>query len=220
MNERLQGSLPSVTLFLLAVASGVAWRAELQLRSGWASLAWLEFFHWAVPVSVAAFIAWAACFAVVRRRLLFVAALIGFAGLGHTAAEVALRLFFIAGPSAGFAIASLGGGDFGAGVSRFEMLRWAAIVVWPLIPLSFCLLCHLFGAHITLSAVLSSAALFTISWPLAVFVRGFFEHHGSPDLIHALKSGFVIPFLVVSLGLPLLHLPSAVFHASPRTNVA
>ena len=220
MNERFQEWLPSVTLLLIAVAAGIMWRAELEFRSGWASLAWLTFFHWAVPLSVAAFVAWAACFATVRRRLTFAAALMGFAVLGYAASEVVLYLFFITGPSAGITIASLGSGDFSMGVRRFEILRGTSMVVWPLIPLSFCFVCRLFGAHITISAALVSATLFIISWPLAVLVRGCFEHRGSPDLIHALKSGFVIPFLVVSLGLPLLRFPYAFHHASNQTNVA
>jgi hypothetical protein len=58
-----------------------------------------------------------------------------------------------------------------------------------------------------------------VSWPLAIFVRSLLEQRGSADLIHALKSGFVIPFLVVSLGLPLLRFP-VLCHASSRKHAA
>jgi hypothetical protein len=216
MNERRQSWLPSITLLLLALTAGLAWRIELELRSGWASLAWLGYFHWAAPIFVAAFIAWVAVFAAVRRRAAFVSAVVGLAVVAYDIAEIALRFFFDAGPSAAFTAVSLGHGDLGVGIGRFEVLRWLSLAAWSLIPLSFCLLCRLFGAPVTLPRALCSAALFVVSWPVAVFVRGFFEQHGSPDGIHALKSGFVVPFLVVSLGIPLLHFPPVTSHASPR----
>jgi hypothetical protein len=39
---------------------------------------------------------------------------------------------------------------------------------------------------------------------LAIWLLEVVDHRGGADLIHALKSGFVIPLLVVSLGFPLL----------------
>ena len=75
------------------------------------------------------------------------------------------------------------------------------------------------GAQISIGAALLSAVLFVVSWPLAVFVRSFFEKLGSPNPIHALKSGFVVPFLVVSLGFPMLHFPAVtpVLRTAPTT---
>jgi hypothetical protein len=49
-----------------------------------------------------------------------------------------------------------------------------------------------------------SSVLFVVSWPVAVWLLEVVDHRGGADLIHALKSGFVIPLLVVSLGFPLL----------------
>lgn len=81
----------------------------------------------------------------------------------------------------------------------------ALFVVWAsAVALAFCLLCRLFGAPITLFRTISCVVLFTASWQLAVMVRAPFEHRGGADEIHALKSGFVIPILMISLGLPLL----------------
>ena len=49
---------PRTTLWLIALLSGIAWRAELELRTGWASLKWIGQFHWAIPAGVLAFIVW------------------------------------------------------------------------------------------------------------------------------------------------------------------
>ncbi len=220
MNERFQSWLPTATVLLLAVLSGVGWRAELELRSGWHGLVWLTYFHWAVPFSIAGFVAWAACFAPVRRRFFFTALLAAAAVIGHFIAGLALWLFFISGPSAGIFAATLGAGDFDRGIHRLELLRCAATFAWPLIPLAFCLLCRAFGAPISRGRAICSALLFTASWLFAVLVRAGFESHGASDLIHTLKSGFVIPFLIASLGLPLLHISWSFVHASPRTEAA
>ena len=71
-------------------------------------------------------------------------------------------------------------------------------------PLTFGLLCRLFGVRVRLLPVLASAILFMLSWPLAAYAFYFVENHGDPDFIHALKSGYVIPLHILSLGLPVL----------------
>lgn len=220
MNEREQSWFPSVTLLLLALCSGVAWRAELELRSGWASLAWLGYFHWAVPICAFAFLVWVVCVARVRRPFAFASCLLVFSVAAYFAVDFVSHLFFAAGPSGMRTVFFLGGGDLDAGFRRLWILPLAVPLFWVLLPLVFCGICRGFGVPITVRAALLSAAFFIVSWPLAIFIRSFFEQRGSADLIHALKSGFLVPFLVVSLGLPLLRLPSVLRHASPRTNAA
>lgn len=214
MNHRLHTWLPGITLLLLALASGVAWRAELELRGGWQSLKWIGYFHWAVPVCVLAFIVWVVSCVRVQRPWLFAAVLVWFASISHVALKIALPLYFGGGFYEMHAMTILGFGNFNAGQDRLWILWWGLPLFWFLIPLAFCLFCRVFGAHITIARALASAVLFTVSWPFAIFVRGFFEDRGSPDLIHALKSGFVVPFLVLSLGLPLLR-PATARHRVP-----
>jgi hypothetical protein len=216
MDERLRNWLPSIALLAIALAGGVGWRAELECRGGWAGLAWLGYFHWSVPIFVGAFVLWAAVFASVKNRVAFVVTLTAFSVGAYFITDIALRFFFGGGPSAMITVFNLGGGDFHSGFRRFRILHLAAPVVWPVIPFLFCLLCRLFGAPITISRALCSAVLFTISWPLAVFFRAIFEQRGGSDLIHALKSGFVVPFLIVSLGIPLLHFRLQLSHLRLR----
>lgn len=201
LNQRHQARLPAISLLVLALASGVTWRAELELRGGWQGLKWIGYFHWAVPVCVFAFIVWVVCVARVRRPCMFTAALVGFAVAGYRGVDV-IFLHFFGGWLPGMFVMGLRD-NFGPEVVSWIYLSGFA-VLWSLIPPAFCLLCRAFGVPVTIGHALSSAVLFTVSWPVAIVVREFFEQRGSPDLIHALKSGFVIPFLVFSLGLPLL----------------
>jgi hypothetical protein len=208
MNTHNRTWFRSVTLILLALSAGMAWRVELEFRSGWDGLAWLDYFHWAPPVCVLAFVVWAVCVAPVRRPLMFASALSMFAVAAYIAVDFAFRIYFARGPYAMITVINLGGGDFEAGLERMRILATAGPVCWALIPLAFCAICRGFGAAIKLRAALSSAVLFVISWPIATILITFSEHRASADFIHALKSGFVIPFLVVSLGLPLLISPA------------
>lgn len=194
----------AISLLVLGLLAGIGWRAELELTTGWASLEWLNRFHWAVPISIVTFIAWVLAMAPVKRPILFASVLLGFAAAAYVFADILLSFFFAAGPSAMGYVVLLGGSDLDRGFALHRFLHFAAPCLWMLIPLAFCGICRLFGVKITLGSALSSAVLFLGSWPTAIFIRGFFEHQGSPDAIHALKSGFVIPLLIYSLGLPIL----------------
>ncbi len=217
MDNRLRRWLPSVTLVALALGAGAGWRMELELRGGWAGLAWLGYFHWAVPVFVGGFVLWSAVFGEVERRTALLVTLVGFSIGAYLLCVVALGLFFATGPSAAIASLQLGMGNIEIGLRRFEVAHWAILVIWPLIPIAFCHLLRRFGTPITPFRAMCSSTFFVLSWPVAVFVRGFFERSGSSDLIHALKSGFVVPFLVVSLGIPLLRFPAFPGLRLPRT---
>jgi hypothetical protein len=206
---------PARTLVALALAAGLAWRAELEMRGGWPGLTWIGYFHFAIPVFVGAFIFWSTVVAPVRRRAWFGCVLAALACVGAGASWLAIYLRNIGGPNGLIFLINLGGGpdgDFALGMRRFKMLFWLSYGVWPLIPLSFCVCCRHFGVAVTWRRAALSAALFVASWPLAVAVRWcvglVVVVPGYHDLIHALKSGYVIPFLMLSLGLPLLPWPS------------
>lgn len=67
---------PRTTLWLTALLSGIAWRVELELRTGSASLDWIGQFHWAIPIGVLAFILWVLSVTRVQRPSAFAAALL------------------------------------------------------------------------------------------------------------------------------------------------
>jgi hypothetical protein len=201
-----RGYASDLVHFILALAAGIGWRLELELRWGWQSLAWINGFHWAVPVSIMLCIGWAVWVGRVRERVVFAAVLVGFAFAVFTAISFAFPLYFAAGPTA--VITDVIFGKSG------RLVRFLVPLLWASVPLMFCWICRFFGAPITIAQSLASALLFVLSWPVAVFVRTFFEQQGSPDTIHALKSGFVIPLLILSLAFPLLRIsPTLAFHS-------
>lgn len=193
-----------ISLLAIALLAGIGWRVELECRSGWYSLLWLNYFHWAIPAGVLAFIGWTLGVARVRRTWLFLAVLLAFAAAGYWVVNLAAHFYFGAGPAGMISVFQLGGGDLDRGFARMMTLhRWMP-ALWALIPLSFCVLCREFGLRIPAWMMVVSAAMFVISWPLAIRVRGLFETQGFPDLLDALKSGFVIPFLIYALGWPVV----------------
>ncbi|WP_395746669.1 hypothetical protein [Prosthecobacter sp.] len=191
-------------LLLIALCAGLGWRAEVEIRGGWAGMRWAEYFHRAVPVGLLAFALWVWVVARVRRRGAFAVALVVFSVVGYMGMRRLVFYFFASGPSALWAILDLGRGDLLLGEQRRHMLVMLAPVVWGLVPLGFSVLCRGFGVPVKPFPVLVSTGLFYLSWPLAIFVRSFFDQRGGADLIHALKSGYLIPFLILSLGLPVL----------------
>lgn len=194
---------PAVTLLLLAVGSGVAWRLELETRGGWAGLAWVNYVHWCLPIAVAAFIAWAGIVAPVRKRAFFVFALVCLATVAYAGVEMILREVWLQSApiflvyAAGLHLPRVFPFDGALGI-------WVVPIFWALIPLAFSLVCRIFGAPIDPYRAALGATLFVMSWPVAILLLGALDHPGGADEIHAIKSGVVIPFLIFSLGLPLL----------------
>ncbi len=182
-----------IKLLILAVLSGVAWRAELEWRGGWAGLTWITYFHWAIPVCGLAFIAWVVGLKLVKHPGMFAAALVGFFSLSFVFFDQAARLCY----SRWVVLPGL-----------MEALLWATPVFWAMIPIFFGVICHVFGVRLGWWRLGISSALFVMSWPLAMVILDLTGHRGGADVIHALKSGFVIPLLIVSLGYPLLHRPT------------
>ncbi|WP_397383335.1 hypothetical protein [Prosthecobacter sp.] len=185
---------PRTTLWLIALLSGVAWRAELELRTGWASLDWIGQFHWAIPAGVFAFILWVLSVTRVQRPWAFAATLLVYSTAAYfTVGRLLMTAFGRWMPF----------GDNDQHSMATEKLVSFLLIV--LVPITFSILCRLFGIRVRLLPVLASAILFMLSWPLAAYAFYIVEQRGMPgDPIHALKSGYVIPLLILSLGLPVL----------------
>jgi hypothetical protein len=193
-----------VSLLVLAVAAGVAWRLELEIRGGWAALTWIGYTHWAVPAGVVAFVIWVLAFTPTPQPKRFAAMLLTFGLVNCLVVEVAFRAIF-----GGFGLMSIvGQSPLGDWLLLLLISPWGSAALWAGYPLIFGVICRWFAVPVRIWATLVSAVLFSASWPLAIFVRSFFDERGD-DAIHALKSGHVIPFLVVSLGLPIVFLPNS-----------
>ncbi len=188
---------PRTTLLLIALLSGIAWRAELEMTTGWASLDWIGRFHWAIPAGELAFILWVLSVTRVPRPAAFAAALFMYSTAGYFIVEILLKAAFgrwiILSDEAESAL-----------VRQMYTQKLTYFLLLILVPLTFGLLCRIFGVRVRILPVLASAILFMLSWHIASYAFFYAEGHGDPDLIHALKSGYIIPLLIFSLGLPVL----------------
>lgn len=181
---------PFVSLTLLALLCGALWRAELEWRWGWASLAWAWKFYAAFPLGIACFVAWVVRITRVRETAKFAASLVVFF-------VCALEFFW-------FYLRYAGVAWIDPSPDSLIFTIWMLPVFWALLPLAFGWVCRYFGVRVHFGLHLLSSVLFIVSWPLAVWLLDIVDHRGGANLIHALKSGFVIPLLVFSLGFPLL----------------
>lgn len=177
-------ALPWRPLSLLAVAlvSTLAWRRELYAH-GWAGLDWIGYFHRAIPLGVALWIAWAVAASRVashRRRAVLAVALVA----------ASAPMYFSVGLAANGVFQR-----FGGGINAFTA------ALWLLPPLVVIALGAAVGARTTWALRAASLLLWAGALPLGVlWLWGTAPEFA--DTLHAIKTGAAIPWLVIALGLP------------------
>lgn len=210
-------------LLLLAGASGIAWRFEIEAR-GWAGLAWIRYFHAAFPAAMLAFVVWA----LVVARAVHALSLPRLAILG-------VCLFAIGGFGLFFVpwILRAAYGGWGGGLLSLEiasdprllqevpallkppadrktelLLRDLAFwTAWMTPTLALWVSLRAVGIRSQIWSIVLSGMIQFWSWPVACWALAILAHKGGSNPIHALKSGFVIPGLVVAVGLLFLAAP-------------
>jgi hypothetical protein len=178
------------TFPVAGVIAGVAWRAEIEWH-GWYSLQWIRWFHWAIPLGVALFLAsvgvtitrtypaWR-----MKKRLLLVASLVAFAPGAYWVTstmllEIFSRAFWMFGPSL------LASRLLVAGVMALSLLG---------VPLGVFGIASAFGVRVTRMHLVTSLVGYTVAVPITVHLldRGGF--------VDAIKAGYPVPLLLMSLG--------------------
>jgi len=183
-----------VGLVVLAILSAVIWRLEIEWR-GWEGSGWISYDHLAIPFGALLYLAWVAAFAPIARpvaRLVVVVVLLLLGLVAWGVLGVALPAFFAT--LAGLADPSLATGTV-------ALLLFP--ISWILIPVGTNFLGRI-CAGTSRGRFLASTALFLIAWPLASLLLLVVPQPGPGDAIHALKTGFLIPFVFVALGIPFL----------------
>lgn len=179
-------------LGFVSLLTGILWRAELELRWGWASLDWIGAIHWAVPVGAGAYLAWMLYelrdLPPQRRQLMVVLS----AALGVAA--------YVGG---GTAMAWANNRWVGL-LPRWQcsMILVSPVVVYAALGAVY----YTAAAHLaspSRAGKVAGAVLYIAAFPAACFLLRITEHRGGFDSIHAVKSGFVFPFIAFGLGLPL-----------------
>ena len=199
MNARPHPKLALVSLCLLAGIAAVLWRAEVEYH-GWAGLTWIGYFHWAVPAGVGLFIAWLAVFSGITplwRRALFLVTAGAFAVVAYRVSYWALWHYF---HPLGWMFSTPNPSK-----ARVELYLGAVYLVYPGVPVCACLIARLFGVRLKVAHWLLTVVLFVAACPFAVGMLHLTDHAGKNNpIIHTIKSGFIIPLLVIGLGVPFL----------------
>jgi hypothetical protein len=189
-----------VSLVLISLVSAGLWRLEMNFI-GWEGLQWVERFHWAVPAGVSMFILWAVLASglpSVRRRAVAAVLAVPVAGILFALTQGALFLIFMSGPTAMPFATALGGNE------KFAILRELALVWFPSIPVVVSVFGRLLGVPISRRRIIVSTSAFVASLPLALLFMEFVDSSFPSDPIHTIKTGFIIPPLIVALGIPFL----------------
>lgn len=183
-----------LTLALTAILIGVIWRLEIEYY-GWEGLIWVTYFHYAVPLGLLIFIIWAnlnLTLTINKRIWLNVIGLI-FGVVSFYFIESSLSLTFVGGPSALFLMS--------LPTWKLYTLVFAHLVLIPFLAIGSFILLKLFKQPVSWLKLAIAIVVMVIAVPCSIWILELMEHKGSHDIIHTLKSGMVIPFIVFAVGL-------------------
>ncbi len=187
------------SLVLIALVATALWRLEVAWH-GWEGLTWIEYFHWAVPVGIAMFVGWVGTvgdFPSNARRWAWIIGAAIVAPVVYIVTRYALVVLFVAGPSATpFALQY--------GVEELRWARYVAVTWLVAVPLIVSSIGRLVGLPVTLGEIAISMLVFVCSYPSALLVIELLESSIPTNAIHAIKTGYVVPFQIVGLGIPFL----------------
>jgi len=191
-----------VSLVAVALVCAGTWRAEIEYH-GWGGLNWIGYWHWAVPFGVGLFIFWTVFFnnTLTRSLKVLFAYALGFVALVEILlTDWSLTILCDEGPRTFFRYVM---------VPLWQRTMESAVAVMWLVsvPLWLASFAHFAGLRMTwrrlaLSELLwLGAPLFGMGIIAVFFPHGHAGEQYGPDFIHAIKTGFVIPPLVVALGI-------------------
>lgn len=177
-----------IALIVVALLAAVAWRAEVEWH-GWGGLVWIGYFHWAIPAGALLFAGWLYRFARARRPAALALVSLALAALAYVTLYDALLVIYTRWP--------------------IERGRWLlagiqALAAIGLYPAALWLAARRCGAPVRGVACAVAFQLWVLAPAAAGLVLDLADHIGGSDWLHAIKSGVVIPLLLVALGLPLV----------------
>lgn len=175
-----------VSLITIALLAAVGWRLEVEWH-GWDGLGWIGYFHWAIPVGALLVSGWLHRFGEARRPMMLAVAAFGLAAAVFLIEINAVAVVYSRWPG---------------GQTRFLTALGLMLGAFVAYPIGLWWIARGLGAPIRLRRCLLGLALYGAALPLTVALLDLMSHRGGADMLHAIKTGFVIPWLVVSLGLP------------------
>jgi len=187
------------SLILFSFLSFVIWRIEVESH-GWDGLTWLSYFHWAIPICLLLFVVWVNVFfnfGNLKRRAVINSFLVFWTIVGFVVFTHSLESIFVTGPTAIFYLM--------LPKPLLYLSRFVTFVIFPLFPLISLYSLRIINIKIPAKYIFLSQTIFLLAFPLSVLLLMLIPDKGYPDFFHAVKSGFVFPFLFFSLGFPLIY---------------
>ncbi|MBN8456237.1 MAG: hypothetical protein J0M04_00130 [Verrucomicrobia bacterium] len=182
---------------ITAILVALIWRVEVELR-GWDGLDWIGYRHLAIPLGGLLFLGWVW---LVSRSHDHSPKIIGLVAIWGVIASFILHYaasaYFVGGMTAISYMMTLG--------ALFYHVHWLSPVIWGTSILA------LYAGYRLLfrfppSMWLGGFVLWMGSWHFGLIVIIILPERGYEDLIHSLKTGWMIPFCVAAVGMPLLAL--------------
>lgn len=191
-----------VWLVVLAIMAGLMWRGEVEFH-GWYGLEWID--HGIVSIFGALVLLAGWLFFVSSPSIRKTG---GWLFLGAVIASVPLRTFlfvlssflFMAGPGA------IGREFFGGPVVTGSV----SIIIFLLFPCCLYWGGRRLGCRTSWRYLGIAYSLYVLSWPICCGILALIKHPGSPDLIHAIKSGLIVPFLFAGTAILLYDSPARI----------
>jgi hypothetical protein len=192
---KLSSLVPLLSLIVVALLCGLIWRLEVD-HHGWEGLKWLSYFHVAIPAAFGLFLIWSNLFVRLpwHRRLIINSIAIIYGFLIYYFLVSSLVYQFNTGPSALFMRMS-------TPYWKHILYQNLSFVLIPFLPLGTFLILRLFGKKVPVPALITAIVCIIFSGAVAEMLLLLVQHRGGHDYIHAIKSGFLIPFWVFSIGL-------------------
>jgi len=195
MNKYIRNCNSLISLLTVGLLSAAIWWKEVQLR-GWDGLQWAGYFHLAVPVGATLFLAWLSfhcAISTIAKRVVYLILVTAFIAGAYLVAEWSLCW------------------HFGAHQVWMPFNEWPFVLklslfsiyfTFPAIPILLFCLSWCFGIKFQKIGLAVGLITYGLAVPAAILIIYLVNHRGYPDSIHAIKTGFCIPFLMVGLGLP------------------
>jgi hypothetical protein len=202
---------PLINLLLVSVVSAALWWTEVHLR-GWDGLQWLTYFHTAIPIGMVLFLGWLyfhCAIPAAPKRVAYLFAVTVFAAGAYPIINWSLCAHFRGWVPLNEWLLLLSDNEWPL---MLKVSYFSILIIFPAIPMVFWSLSWCFGAKFGRFGLISGSLSYLLATPLAMLLIAVVGHRGQPDAIHAIKTGFCIPFLMVGLGLPF------VFHKRKASN--
>lgn len=189
-----------IYLLLLGLLLGFIWRIEVEYY-GWEGLIWLGYSHASIRIGGLLFALWLwlSTRKLINKSVKLSLIFILWGMVAISILYIVSYSYFVIGPLAFMNLLTFG--------SAFLVMKTVAPFVWSLTILTLYWIYSKFFKFPLLVGFIGFL-IWTFSWHLGLLIISVIPENGWPDLLHSLKTGWMIPFSVLGVGLPIAFIES------------